>query len=110
VAVQTASKQSDGDYAVSEWSEIIEFCTAGETHTHTHTSTYCMPTDTSKQKYSAAPLTYCPLFYFPSFTHSFFLFSPFQSLFHPVSFSHFLSLLSLSLSRSLSLSHALSSL
>ena len=30
MAVQTASKQSDGDYAVSEWSEIIEFCTAGE--------------------------------------------------------------------------------
>lgn len=30
VAVQTASKQTDGDYAVSEWSEIIEFCTAGE--------------------------------------------------------------------------------
>lgn len=30
VAVQTASKQGDGDYAVSEWSEIIEFCTAGE--------------------------------------------------------------------------------
>lgn len=29
VAVQTASKQSDGDYAISEWSEIIEFCTAG---------------------------------------------------------------------------------
>uniref|UniRef100_A0AAQ5Y412 Fibronectin type-III domain-containing protein n=1 Tax=Amphiprion ocellaris TaxID=80972 RepID=A0AAQ5Y412_AMPOC len=30
VAVQTASKQTDGDYAVSEWSEIIEFCTAGD--------------------------------------------------------------------------------
>lgn len=30
VAVQTASKQTDGDYAVSEWSEIVEFCTAGE--------------------------------------------------------------------------------
>lgn len=30
VAVQTASKQADGDYAISEWSEIIEFCTAGE--------------------------------------------------------------------------------
>uniref|UniRef100_A0A673ZXF1 Phytanoyl-CoA 2-hydroxylase interacting protein-like b n=1 Tax=Salmo trutta TaxID=8032 RepID=A0A673ZXF1_SALTR len=27
VAVQTASKQSDGNYAVSEWSEIIEFYT-----------------------------------------------------------------------------------
>ncbi len=34
VAVQTASKQGDGDYAVSEWSEIIEFCTAGEMHIH----------------------------------------------------------------------------
>lgn len=31
VAVQTASKQVDGDYVVSEWSEIIEFCTAGNT-------------------------------------------------------------------------------
>lgn len=30
VAVQTASKQSDGDYAVSEWSNIVEFCTAGD--------------------------------------------------------------------------------
>lgn len=30
VAVQTASKQADGDYAISEWSEIVEFCTAGE--------------------------------------------------------------------------------
>lgn len=30
VAVQTASRQTDGDYSVSEWSEIIEFCTAGE--------------------------------------------------------------------------------
>lgn len=29
VAVQTASKQADGDYAISEWSEIVEFCTAG---------------------------------------------------------------------------------
>uniref|UniRef100_H3ATL8 Phytanoyl-CoA 2-hydroxylase interacting protein like n=1 Tax=Latimeria chalumnae TaxID=7897 RepID=H3ATL8_LATCH len=29
VAVQTASKQSDGDYTVSDWSEIVEFCTAG---------------------------------------------------------------------------------
>ncbi|KAM9837893.1 phytanoyl-CoA hydroxylase-interacting protein-like [Aulostomus maculatus] len=28
VAVQTAAKQPDGDYAVSQWSEIIEFCTA----------------------------------------------------------------------------------
>lgn len=30
VAVQTAAKQVDGDYVVSEWSEIIEFCTAGK--------------------------------------------------------------------------------
>ena len=30
VAVQTASKQVNGDYVVSEWSEIIEFCTAGK--------------------------------------------------------------------------------
>lgn len=36
VAVQTASKQSDGDYAVSEWSDIIEFCTAGNTHSAHH--------------------------------------------------------------------------
>lgn len=28
VAVQTASKQVDGDYVVSEWSEIIELYTA----------------------------------------------------------------------------------
>lgn len=34
VAVQTASKQSDGDYAVSEWSEIIEFCTADYSPVH----------------------------------------------------------------------------
>lgn len=32
VAVQTASKQSDGDYAISEWSDIVEFCTAGSQH------------------------------------------------------------------------------
>jgi len=32
VAVQTASKQTDGDYAISDWSEIIEFCTAGESN------------------------------------------------------------------------------
>lgn len=32
VAVQTASKQSDGDYTVSEWSDIVEFCTAGNPH------------------------------------------------------------------------------
>lgn len=34
VAVQTASKQTDGDYAVSEWSEIIEFCTADYSTVH----------------------------------------------------------------------------
>ncbi|XP_067100483.1 phytanoyl-CoA hydroxylase-interacting protein-like isoform X1 [Osmerus mordax] len=34
VAVQTASKQSDGDYAVSEWSEIIEFCTGDYSTVH----------------------------------------------------------------------------
>ncbi|OCT69867.1 hypothetical protein XELAEV_18036792mg [Xenopus laevis] len=34
VAVQTASKQVDGDYAVSEWSEIIEFCTADYSKVH----------------------------------------------------------------------------
>lgn len=34
VAVQTASKQSDGDYAVSEWSDIIEFCTADYSTVH----------------------------------------------------------------------------
>ncbi|KAJ8284819.1 hypothetical protein COCON_G00036690 [Conger conger] len=34
VAVQTASKQSDGDYAVSEWSEIIDFCTADYSTVH----------------------------------------------------------------------------
>lgn len=34
VAAQTASKQSDRDYAVSEWSEVVEFCTAGERNTH----------------------------------------------------------------------------
>uniref|UniRef100_A0A8C4NFS9 Phytanoyl-CoA 2-hydroxylase interacting protein n=1 Tax=Eptatretus burgeri TaxID=7764 RepID=A0A8C4NFS9_EPTBU len=28
LAVQTACKQSDGDYLVSEWSAIVEFCTA----------------------------------------------------------------------------------
>ena len=28
IAVQTASKQVDGDYVVSEWSEIIELYTA----------------------------------------------------------------------------------
>ncbi|XP_070801611.1 phytanoyl-CoA hydroxylase-interacting protein-like isoform X1 [Pituophis catenifer annectens] len=34
VAVQTASKQVDGDYTVSEWSEIIEFCTADYSKVH----------------------------------------------------------------------------
>ena len=33
VAVQTAAKKPDGEYAVSPWSEIIEFCTAGQTET-----------------------------------------------------------------------------
>ena len=40
VAVQTASKQVDGDYVVSEWSEIIEFCTAGNVAEET-----CLPQD-----------------------------------------------------------------
>lgn len=30
VAVQTAVKQSDGEYLVSGWSETVEFCTGGE--------------------------------------------------------------------------------
>ncbi|MGH0177252.1 UNVERIFIED_CONTAM: hypothetical protein FKN15_074851 [Acipenser sinensis] len=30
VAVQTAVKQPDGEYLVSEWSEVTEFCTGGE--------------------------------------------------------------------------------
>ncbi|XP_065264522.1 phytanoyl-CoA hydroxylase-interacting protein-like [Emys orbicularis] len=34
VAVQTASKQVDGDYVVSEWSEIIEFCTGDYSKVH----------------------------------------------------------------------------
>ncbi|KAI5102673.1 phytanoyl-CoA 2-hydroxylase interacting protein-like a [Silurus meridionalis] len=34
VSVQTASKQSDGDYAVSEWSDIVEFCTADYSPVH----------------------------------------------------------------------------
>uniref|UniRef100_A0A8C2XMI9 Fibronectin type-III domain-containing protein n=1 Tax=Cyclopterus lumpus TaxID=8103 RepID=A0A8C2XMI9_CYCLU len=34
VSVQTAAKQPDGDYAVSEWSEIIEFCTADYSTVH----------------------------------------------------------------------------
>lgn len=33
VAVQTAVKQSDGEYLVSGWSETVEFCTGGE-HGH----------------------------------------------------------------------------
>ncbi|NWI72934.1 PHYIP protein, partial [Dryoscopus gambensis] len=32
VAVQTAVKQSDGEYLVSGWSETVEFCTGGERH------------------------------------------------------------------------------
>lgn len=31
VAVQTAVKQSDGEYLVSGWSETVEFCTGGKT-------------------------------------------------------------------------------
>lgn len=31
VAVQTAAKKPDGEYAMSQWSEIMEFCTAGVT-------------------------------------------------------------------------------
>lgn len=38
VAVQTASKQVDGDYVVSEWSEIIEFCTAGNIAERSHST------------------------------------------------------------------------
>ncbi|KAM3860035.1 phytanoyl-CoA hydroxylase-interacting protein-like [Diretmus argenteus] len=34
VAVQTAAKQPDGHYAVSQWSEIIEFCTADYSTVH----------------------------------------------------------------------------
>ncbi|XP_049420484.1 phytanoyl-CoA hydroxylase-interacting protein-like [Epinephelus fuscoguttatus] len=34
VSVQTAAKQPDGDYAVSQWSEIIEFCTADYSTVH----------------------------------------------------------------------------
>ena len=30
VAVQTAVKQSDGEYLVSGWSETVEFCTGGQ--------------------------------------------------------------------------------
>lgn len=38
VAVQTAVKQSDGEYLVSGWSETVEFCTGGEAPT---TSLHC---------------------------------------------------------------------
>ncbi|XP_031735748.1 phytanoyl-CoA hydroxylase-interacting protein-like, partial [Anarrhichthys ocellatus] len=31
VSVQTAAKQPNGEYAVSQWSEVIELCTAGRT-------------------------------------------------------------------------------
>ncbi|XP_061421349.1 phytanoyl-CoA hydroxylase-interacting protein-like isoform X1 [Lethenteron reissneri] len=34
VAVQTACKQHDGDYLVSEWSSIVEFCTADYSKAH----------------------------------------------------------------------------
>ncbi|XP_042338909.1 phytanoyl-CoA hydroxylase-interacting protein-like [Plectropomus leopardus] len=34
VSVQTAAKQPDGDYAVSQWSEIIELCTADYSTVH----------------------------------------------------------------------------
>ncbi|XP_074520131.1 phytanoyl-CoA hydroxylase-interacting protein-like [Halichoeres trimaculatus] len=34
IAVQTATKQPDGEYAVSQWSEIIEFCTADYSTIH----------------------------------------------------------------------------
>lgn len=34
VAVQTAVKQSDGEYLVSGWSETVEFCTGGERGRH----------------------------------------------------------------------------
>ncbi len=30
VAVQTAIRQPDGDYQVSEWSQVVEFCTGGK--------------------------------------------------------------------------------
>lgn len=29
VAVQTAVRQADGEYLVSEWSRVVEFCTGG---------------------------------------------------------------------------------
>ncbi|XP_041829309.1 phytanoyl-CoA hydroxylase-interacting protein-like [Melanotaenia boesemani] len=34
IAVQTATKKPDGDYTVSPWSEIIEFCTADYSSVH----------------------------------------------------------------------------
>ncbi|XP_038591604.1 phytanoyl-CoA hydroxylase-interacting protein-like [Micropterus salmoides] len=34
VAVQTAAKQPDGEYAVSQWSERVEFCTADYSTVH----------------------------------------------------------------------------
>ncbi|XP_005995302.1 phytanoyl-CoA hydroxylase-interacting protein [Latimeria chalumnae] len=34
VAVQTAIKQSDGEYMVSDWSEIVEFCTGDYAMVH----------------------------------------------------------------------------
>ncbi|KAK2820173.1 hypothetical protein Q5P01_023132 [Channa striata] len=34
VAVQTAAKQRDGDYSISQWSEIAEFCTADYSSVH----------------------------------------------------------------------------
>lgn len=45
VAVQTASKQTDGDYSISEWSEIVEFCTAGERQGAHSWSLYLAPVD-----------------------------------------------------------------
>ena len=32
VAVQTAIRQADGDYQISEWSQVVEFCTGGSGH------------------------------------------------------------------------------
>ena len=34
VAVQTAIRQPDSDYLVSEWSQVVEFCTGGKTYHH----------------------------------------------------------------------------
>lgn len=37
VAVQTAVRQADGDYLVSEWSQVIEFSTGGRDNlSYTH--------------------------------------------------------------------------